>query len=92
MHRAGRVDNVKNNVNEIFTTFQAKKVPKIKNAQNLLKFGTCDISNIPISIWMLQNIFIKKIKSAQNLLKFGTFGISNMTNSILILQIFLLNI
>ena len=27
-------------------------VPKLKNAQDLLKFGTCDISNIPISISM----------------------------------------
>ena len=26
--------------------------PKTKNAQNLLKFGTFDISNIPISILM----------------------------------------
>ena len=34
-------------------------VAKIENAQNLLKFGTCDISNIPISILMLKIFFIK---------------------------------
>ena len=33
--------------------------PKIKTVQNLLKFGTCDILNIPISILMLKIIFIK---------------------------------
>ena len=63
--------------------------PKIKNAADLLKFGTFDVPNIPISI-----IFIRylspvlaqtglKIKSAQKLLKFGTSDISNMPISIL---------
>ena len=34
-----------------------KMIHKIKNAQNLLKFGKCDISNIPISILMSKIIF-----------------------------------
>ena len=49
---------------------------KIKNAQNLLKFDTLDISNMPISILMSKIFFIKylppvrpKIKGTQNLLK-----------------------
>ena len=33
--------------------------PKIKNAQNLLKFGLTDISNVPISILMSKIIFMK---------------------------------
>ena len=33
--------------------------PKIKSAQNLLKFGTFDISNMPVSILMSKMIFIK---------------------------------
>ena len=33
--------------------------PKIKNAQDLLKFGKIDISNIPISIFMQKIVFIK---------------------------------
>ena len=32
--------------------------PKIKNAQDLLKFGILDISNIPISVLMPKIIFI----------------------------------
>ena len=32
--------------------------PKIKIAQNLLKFGTLDISNMPISIIMSKMIFM----------------------------------
>ena len=35
--------NVKNNFYEIFTTFLAQSVSKIKNAQKLLKFETVDI-------------------------------------------------
>ena len=31
----------------------------MKNAQNLLKFGLIDISNMPISILMSKMIFIK---------------------------------
>ena len=33
--------------------------PKIKSAQNLLKFGTFDISNIPILILVSKMIFSK---------------------------------
>ena len=33
--------------------------PKMKNAQDLLKFSKFDISNIPISILMSKIIFIK---------------------------------
>ena len=44
--------NVKND-------FQAQIGSKIKNAQNLLKLGTFDISNMPISILMSKMIFIK---------------------------------
>ena len=36
-----------------------KMVPKLKNAYNLFKFGTCDIWNIPISILMSKIVFIK---------------------------------
>ena len=34
-------------------------MPKIKNAQNLLKSGTFDISSMPISILMSKTIFKK---------------------------------
>ena len=43
---------IKSNFYEIFTTCQVQIDPKIKNTQNLLKFGRFDISNIPISILM----------------------------------------
>ena len=33
-----------------------KLVPKIKNAQNLLKFGRFDILNMPISTLMLKMV------------------------------------
>ena len=36
-----------------------KLIPKIKNAQNLLKFGTFDISNVLISILVPKMTFIK---------------------------------
>ena len=36
-----------------------KLIPKIKNAQNLLKFGTFDISNMLISILVPKMTFIK---------------------------------
>ena len=42
----------------LFTTYQAQIGPKIKHAQNLLKFGIFDISNIFISILMSKIIFI----------------------------------
>ena len=38
---------------------QAKIGPKTKNAQNLLKFGTFDIPNMPISILMSKIIYMK---------------------------------
>ena len=72
---------------------------KIKNALKLLKFGTFDISNMPISILMSKMIFIKylfttclaqigtKIINIQDLLKFGTYDISNITVSILMSKI-----
>ena len=44
---------------ELLTTCQAKIGPKIKKAQNLLKFGSFDISNIPISILISKIMFIK---------------------------------
>ena len=72
--------------------------PKIKSTQNLLKFGTSDISKISTSILMLKIIFTKyfppvstklvpKFKSAQNSLKFGTFNTSNIPISILISKV-----
>ena len=42
-----------------WTTCSAQIGPKIKNAQDLLTFGTFDISNIPIWILMSKVIFIK---------------------------------
>ena len=74
------------------TTCLAQIGPKIKSAQNLLKFGTFNISNMPISILMSKMIFIKylppvgpswsKRKSVQNLLKVDTFNISITSISI----------
>ena len=51
--------DVKNYILEILTTCTAQIGPKIKSAQNLLKFGTFDISNMPVSILMSKMIFIK---------------------------------
>ena len=79
--------DVKNYILEILTTCTAQIGPKIKSAQNLLKFGTFNISNMPISILMSKMIFIKydllgpnwsKIKNVQDLSKFDTFNISIM--------------
>ena len=39
-----------------------KLIPKIKNAQNLLKFGTFDISNMLISILVPKMTFIKYLR------------------------------
>ena len=82
--------NVKNNLYEIFTTYQALIGPKIKNAQNLLKFGLIDF-NFKINSYEIfttcQAQISPKIKNAQNLLKFGTFDISNMPVSILMSKI-----
>ena len=51
--------SVKNDFHEIFTTCYVQISPKIKNAQSLLKFGTFDISSIPILILMSKISFIK---------------------------------
>ena len=51
--------DIKNYFYQIFTTCKAQTGPKIKSTQNLLKFGTFDISNMPISILMSKIIFIK---------------------------------
>ena len=60
----------KNHFYEIFTTCQAKICPKIKSAQNLLKFGTFDISNALILILMPKFIFMKHLSALrQNSLK-----------------------
>ena len=44
---------------EIFTTCYAQIGPKIKNSQNLLEFGTCNISSMLISILMSKIFFMK---------------------------------
>ena len=51
--------NVKNNFYEIFPNSYVQIGPKINYAQNLLKFGPFDISNMPISILISKIIFIK---------------------------------
>ena len=90
--------NVKNNFYQIFTIFWVQIGPKIKSAQNLLKFGTFDISNMPTLISMSKMIFMKylpifkpklvqKLNSAQNSLKSGTFNISSMPSPILMSKI-----
>ena len=43
----------------IFINYLPPVRPKLKSAQNLLKFGTFDISNMSISILMSEIIFIK---------------------------------
>ena len=53
---------------EIFTTCLAKIGPKIKSTQNLLKFGTLEISNMPISILILKMIFIKYLPHVRPIL------------------------
>ena len=47
--------NVKNNFYEIFITCYAQIGPKINSTQNLLKFSTFDVSNIPV--WILMSKF-----------------------------------
>ena len=44
--------------------FDVKVDPKNKSAQNLLKFGTFDISNMPISTLMSKIIFMKYLPPA----------------------------
>ena len=83
--------NAKNNFWELLGP---KISSRIKNAQNLLKFGIFDISNIPISILtskiFLMNFlppaspkFVPKLKAPRFYSKFGTFDISTMPISIL---------
>ena len=52
-----------------------------------MKFGTFVVSNMPISILMLKNVFMKYlpiVTNTQNLLKFGTIDISIMVISVLV--------
>ena len=44
---------------EIFANYSAQIGPKVKNVQNLLKFGWIFISNMLISILMSKRLFIK---------------------------------
>ena len=57
----------------------------MKNAQNLLKFGTLDISNIPISILMSKMIFMKYVPAARGRL---TSRLKLLKNSCLIFDVF----
>ena len=41
--------------------FTTRIGPKLENAQNLLKFGTFGISNMPISILMSKMLFLSNI-------------------------------
>ena len=75
---------------QIFITCLAQIGPKIRSTQNLLKFGTINISNMQILI--LLSKILPKMKNAQNLLRFGPINISNMLISILMSKWFLLNI
>ena len=43
---------------ELFTTYQAQNGPRIKDAQNLSKFGTSNISSMSIFILMSKIIFM----------------------------------
>ena len=43
-----------------------KMAPKLKNAQKLLKFDACDVSNIPILILISEIIFIKYLQPARS--------------------------
>ena len=54
--------DIKNYFYQIFTTCSAQIGRKTKSAQDLLKFGTFDISNMPISILMSKMIFIKSLQ------------------------------
>ena len=51
--------NGKDKFYEIFTTCSAQISPKIKSTQNLLKYSTLDISNMPNWILMSNMIFMK---------------------------------
>ena len=50
---------------EIFTTCYAQIGPKIKNSQNLLEFGTSNISSMLISILMSATAFMKYLPIAK---------------------------
>ena len=50
---------------EIFTTCQAQIGPKIKNAQNLFKLGTLNVSNMMISNLISKMIFIKNLPTVR---------------------------
>ena len=54
--------DIKNYFYQIFTTCSAQIGRKTKSAQDLLKFGTFDISNMPISILMSKMIFIESLQ------------------------------
>ena len=56
---------LKNDFYEISTSCSAETNSKIKNAQDLLKFGTFDIWNISIFMLMPQIIFIKYLPRLQ---------------------------
>ena len=57
--------NVKNNFQQIFTTCWAQIGRKTRNAQNLLKLRTFDISNLPILILMSKITFMKYLPPAR---------------------------
>ena len=69
--------NAENDFYEIFRNCQSQISPKIKNAQNLSKFGTFDISNIPISVFMSKMVFIKYLPPVRPklVLELKVFGI-----------------
>ena len=50
---------------ELFTTYQAQNGPRIKDAQNLSKFGTSNISSMLIVILMSKIIFMKYLPPAR---------------------------
>ena len=65
--------DVKNDFYFIFTTCENQIGPKIKNAADLLKFGTFDIPNIPISIknffFNIYHLFRPKLVSKLKVLR-----------------------
>ena len=75
---------------ELFTTSKAQNGPKIKKAQDWLKFGTFNILNMPILTLMLKMIFIKYLPPVRPNLapklkvpRFDTGDISNILISLL---------
>ena len=57
--------DVKDYFYQIFSICLAQICPKIKRTQNLLKFGTLDILNIPVLILMSKIIFMKYLPSVR---------------------------